>query len=262
MLEILLFPLLTALCIVVVAGPLGCFVVWRRMAYFGDTLAHSALMGIALALIFSINIQLSIVASCIGLALLLARVQQQQSLSGDTWLGIYSHACLAIGLISISLAGEGNIDLYAYLFGDLLAANLFDFLLIAAVSSLILLFLYFYWRPLLSICLNEDLAQVEGIAVAPLRAALMVAFALLTAMAMKVVGVLLITALLIIPAAAARPWCKSPHAMAVLASLIGLLSLGLGMLASLLWDIPTGPSIVSAASALFMLSQLRRSRSY
>lgn len=256
MFEFLLFPTLTAFCIVLVAGPLGCFVVWRRMAYFGDTLAHSALLGVALALIFTINIQLSIVASCIALALLLAKVDQRQSLSSDTWLGIYSHACLAIGLISISVAGSQQVDLYGYLFGDLLSANSDDFIIIAVVSVAILLFLGYFWRPLVNICLSEELAQVEGLPVHKLRTALMISFALLTAMAMKVVGVLLITALLIIPAATARSWSRSPQEMALLASLVGIVSLFFGLLSSLFWDLPTGPSIVASASGLFMLSQL------
>lgn len=260
MFDFLLFPTLTALCIVLIAGPLGCFVVWRRMAYFGDTLSHSALLGVALALIFTINIQLSIVASCVALALLLAKVDQRQSLSSDTWLGIYSHACLAIGLISISVAGSQQVDLYGYLFGDLLSANSEDFTVIAAVCATLLLFLVYFWSPLVNICLSEELAQVEGLPVHKLRTALMISFALLTAIAMKVVGVLLITALLIIPAATARSWSKSPQGMALFASLIGITSLFFGLLSSLLWDLPTGPSIVASSSGLFIISQLFKTK--
>ncbi|WP_299980301.1 metal ABC transporter permease [uncultured Pseudoteredinibacter sp.] len=255
MLEILLAPILTGIVIALLAGPLGCFIVWRRLAYFGDALAHSALLGVAIGLILQVSTQLAILFSCVILAISLAQIKQHGELSSDTWLGVLSHGSLALSIIAISLAGAGRVDLYGYLFGDLLSASLVDVVLISACAVALGLYLWRCWDSLICICLNEDLARVEGIAVSRHKLLLMLAIAFITAMSMKLVGALLITALLIIPAASARSFAKSPGQMALIAMASALIALGIGMYASYQWDMPTGPAIVAAACMLFGLSK-------
>lgn len=261
MFEILLVPVLTGLVIASIAGPLGCFVIWRRLAYFGDALAHSALLGVALGLMLSVSTQIGIVFTCISLALLLAQVKTDSKLSSDAWLGVLSHGSLAFSIIAISLSGAGRVDLYGYLFGDLLAADWSDFYLASCVAILLGVYLWKYWSALVSICLNEDLAKVEGTPVSLHKSLLMISIALLTAIAMKLVGALLITALLIIPAATARAWSSTPSQMAMFASVGGILALALGVIASYIWPVPTGPAIVASACCVFISSQLLRTNS-
>ncbi|MEW5248623.1 zinc ABC transporter permease subunit ZnuB [Microbulbifer discodermiae] len=248
--------LAAGLLVAVASGPLGCFAVWRRMAYFGDTLAHSALLGVTLGFLLQIQPTLAVGATCCLLALLLVSLQRRQQLSVDTLLGILSHSMLALGIVTVSLVGI-QVDLLSLLLGDLLAVSTRDLLLMGVAVIVIGSLLYFLWEQLLAFTLHEELAAVEGVPVERVRLALMLMLALLIAIAMKVVGVLLITALLIIPAAGARRFSNSPERMALLASAIGCCAVVLGLLASALWDTPAGPSIVLAAGILFLTSLLR-----
>ena len=258
--DFLLFALLAGIAVALVAGPLGSFAVWRRMAYFGDTLAHSALLGITFGLLLGINLNLAVAIGCLLLALILVAMQQNRFLATDTLLGILSHSTLALGLVCVSLFSNTRIDLLAYLFGDILAVNQLDLLSIWLISAGVIAALILLWRPLLAITVHEELAQVEGIPVNKIRTALMLLMALVIAIAMKVVGVLLITALLIIPAAASRRLTRTPEAMAIGASLIGSLAVGLGLAASYFWDSPAGPSIVLSATFLYLLTLAKRQR--
>ncbi|MEK8015560.1 MAG: iron chelate uptake ABC transporter family permease subunit [Candidatus Parabeggiatoa sp.] len=263
--------LLGGLGVALIAGPLGCFIVWRRMAYFGDTLAHSALLGIALGFLLNLKLtvhlelltlssllMLSTLIVCLAIALLLVILESQKRFATDTLLGILAHSALSLGLVALAfLQGEGlRIDLYAYLFGDLLAITRTDLYWIYGGGGLILLSLVFIWQSLLSITIHEELAQVEGVSVAWIRLLFMLMVALVIAIAMKIVGILLITSMLIIPAAAARSLAKTPEQMAVLASIIGALAVVIGLTLSWHWDIPTGPAVVVAATLLFILTFL------
>jgi zinc transport system permease protein len=258
--DFLLFALLAGLAVALVAGPLGAFAVWRRMAYFGDTLAHSALLGVTLGLILSINLTLAVTLGCVVLALILVGLQRQKLLATDTLLGILSHSTLALGLICIGLFSDTRIDLLAYLFGDILSVTQEDVMTIWAVSVGVLGLLIWQWKALLSITVHEDLARIEGINVDAIRTLLMLMMALVIAMAMKIVGVLLITALLIIPAATARRLATSPESMAIFAGLIGSSAVVMGLTASYWWDTAAGPSIVLSSSALFVLTLFKRQR--
>ncbi|MFC5358463.1 zinc ABC transporter permease subunit ZnuB [Azospirillum himalayense] len=240
--------------IALVAGPLGSFVVWRRMAYFGDTLAHSALLGVALGFLLGVNPLIGVVGVCVALALALVGLQRRRALATDTVLGILSHSSLSLGLVAIAFLETLRVDLVAYLFGDILSVTTGDLAWIytggaAALGGLLLL-----WRRLLAVTVDEDLARVEGMPVEALRLAFMLLIALVIAAAMKIVGILLITSLLIIPAAAARRFSRTPEAMAALASVFGIAAVLGGLLSSLNWDLPGGPSIVVAAAALFLAS--------
>jgi zinc transport system permease protein len=251
--------LLGGLGVAIVAGPLGCFIVWRRMAYFGDTLAHSALLGIALGFLFNLTTNISTISVCVAIALLLVVLQQQKRLATDTLLGILAHSALSMGLIALAFLQQSKglrIDLYAYLFGDLLAITHTDLYWIYGGGSLILLCLVFIWQSLLSITIHEELAQVEGVPIVWTRLLFMLMIALVIAIAMKIVGILLITSLLIIPPATARSFAHTPEQMAILASIIGGTAVALGLYMSWHWDTPTGPSVVVAASLLFTLTFL------
>lgn len=255
--DFLLLALLAGIAVALVAGPLGSFAVWRRMAYFGDTLAHSALLGITFGLLLDINLNLAVTLGCLALALLLVAMQHNRFLATDTLLGILSHSTLALGLVCVSFFSDSRIDLMAYLFGDILAVSRAEVISIWVISLVVIGLLMRLWRPLLAITVHEDLARIEGVPVAAVRTSLMLLMALVIAIAMKVVGVLLITALLIIPAAASRRLTHTPEHMAIGASLLGALAVVAGLAASYLWDAPAGPAIVLCATSIFCLTLAR-----
>lgn len=246
--------LLGGIGVALVAGPLGSFVVWRRMAYFGDSLAHSALLGVALGFLLGTDLQIGVIATCVALALILVALQQQRRLATDTLLGILSHSALSLGLVAVSFAQTLRIDLMGYLFGDILAVGLTDLAWIYGGGAAALAVLAAIWRPLLALTVHEELARAEGVPVTAIRLVFMLAIAVTIAIAMKIIGVLLITSLLIIPAATARRFARTPEQMAALASLTGCLAVVGGLAASLRFDTPSGPSVVVAAAALFLLS--------
>jgi zinc transport system permease protein len=254
MADFLLYALLAGLALALVAGPLGSFVVWRRMAYFGDTLSHAALLGVALGFLLDVSPAVAVTVGCLLLAVLLVTLQQRQPLASDTLLGILAPSTLSLGLVVLSFMHEVRIDLMAYLFGDLLAISPGDLAWILGGSAAVLVVLLAMWRPLLAITVHEELAKVEGLPVASLRLTLMLLIAVVIAVAMKIVGVLLITSLLIIPAAAAQRHARSPEQMALGASLLGMLAVCGGLALSWFKDTPAGPSIVVTAAALFLLS--------
>lgn len=255
MASFLLFALAAGLGIALIAGPLGSFAVWRRMSYFGDTLAHSALLGVALGLFLSINISLAIIAACALIAVILVGLEQRNTLSTDTLLGVLSHGSLALGLVCVSLFSDTRLNLYGYLFGDFLTVSGEELIAIYSAVIIIGILLCMFWKPLLMIAIDEELARVEGLNVTRLKLLLMLMMACLIALAMKIVGVMLITALLIIPAATARRFSSSPEAMAAIASGLGIISVIGGLFSSYLWDIPAGPAVVLSALVLFSVSR-------
>ena len=244
-----------------VAGPLGCFVVWRRMAYFGDTMAHSSLLGVALGFLLGIDLMLGVFAVALVVALLLFAFQRQRQLASDAVLGTLSHASLSLGMLVISLMTWVRVDLMSYLFGDILAVDVKDLLWIYGGGGVALGVLLWIWRPLLAVTVDEALAQAEGIPALRLQLVFMLLIAGLIALAMKIVGILLITSLLIIPATAARRYSRTPEQMAMGAALVGVASVGLGLTTSLHFDTPSGPSIVVAAVLFFLCSVVPLPRS-
>ncbi len=240
------------LMIVIVAAPFGVFVVWRRLAYFGDTLAHSALLGVALGYLLHINLTLGVILVCLLVACLLFLFQRQETLAGDTVLGILSHSSLSLGLVVLAFFETVRIDLMAYLFGDILAVGKTDLIWIAVCGVVSITLLIFIWRPLLLISIHEDLARVEGVRVDLIKLSFVCLLAVLVAVMMKIVGLVLVTSLFIVPAATARRFAKTPEMMAILAILFGSVSVIAGLLGSYQWDTPAGPSIVLAAAALFV----------
>ncbi|MBE8574368.1 MULTISPECIES: zinc ABC transporter permease subunit ZnuB [Vibrio] len=260
MLEFLLPSILAGLGIALIAGPLGSFVVWRKMAYFGDTLAHASLMGLALGFLFNINLYFALLICCLMLAVLLVTLQKQKLVATDTLLGILAHSALSLGLVAVSFLDNVRVDLMSYLFGDLLAVSPTDLVFIYAGAAVIGLVLAIFWRPLLSTTVNEDLAAVDGINIDLMRLILMLLVGIVIAVGMKFVGALIMTSLLIIPAATARKFANTPEQMAFLASIIGSIAVFGGLSLSWFYDTPAGPSVVISAAAMFMLSQMVRSR--
>jgi len=254
--DFLVRALLGGVGVALVAGPLGCFVVWRRMAYFGDALAHAGFLGIALGILLGIDPLVGVAATGAILATGLLLLQRHRLFASDTALGLLAHAGLALGLVVLSFLQFVRVDLLTYLFGDLLAVSRADLALIWGGGAVVLGVLAWLWRPLLRLTLHEELAAAEGLPVFALQLAFLLLLALVVASAMKVVGILLITALLILPAAGARRLAATPEAMAVSAAAIGSLAVGGGLWASWLWDTPSGPSIVVVALALFVALQM------
>ncbi len=253
--DFLLLALLAGLAVAMVAGPLGSLVVWQRMAYFGDTLAHSALLGIALGLWLSVEGGVMTTVTCVLVAILLTVLEDRQKLATDTMLGIFSHAFLALGLVAITLVPGGRTDMEALLFGDILTVTALEVITMWVLSIVVLVVLKVQWSPILATTVHEDLASVEGIPVYRYKVMLRLMLALTVAISMKIVGVLLITALLIIPAAAARQFSKTPEQMALGASMLAAAGVCLGLISSLLWDVPVGPAIVLSASGLFLIAR-------
>lgn len=250
--------LLAGLAVALAAGPLGAFVVWRRMAYFGGALSHTALLGVALGFLLGVQPILGVAFVVVAAALLLGALGSVRGLATDTLLGIVAHAALAAGLIVTATLQNVRVDLMAYLFGDILAVSWDSVAWLWAGALLILVLIVALWRPLLNATVHADLAFVEGVNVKRVELLFMLMLALVVALAMKVVGILLVTAMLVIPAASARAFARTPEAMGVLAGVMGAVAVGLGLWASYTYDAPAGPAIVVVASGLFALSLLKR----
>jgi len=248
--------LIAGIGVALVAGPLGCFIVWRRMAYFGDTLAHAALLGVAIAFLFDINIPLAVFAVSALISLALLALQSRAALSSDAILGLLSHSTLAVGLVCLAFMTWVRVDLMGFLFGDILAVSTADIVLIYAGGAVVLGLLFAIWRPLFAATVNRELAEAEGLQPDRVNLVFMLLMAAVIAIAMKIVGVLLITALLIIPAATARRLSSGPEQMAAVAAAVGIASVIAGLFGSLEWDTPSGPSIVVAAMLFFLVSLL------
>ncbi len=255
--DFLIRALLAGIGLALVTGPAGCFIVWRRLAYFGETIAHSALLGVALAILADFELTLGIFVSASLVVLVLFYLERRDSLPTDTLLGLLAHGGLALGLVILSFFPNVSVDLQALLFGDILAVSRTDLAVIWVGGALALSLLCRIWRPLLAATVSPDLARVAGMSPERARLTFGIVLAAVIAVAIKVVGVLLIVALLLIPAATARRFSTSPERMAVAAAIIGIVAVLGGLLASARFDTPSGPSIVVIALALFAVTGMR-----
>ena len=244
---------LAGIGVALAAAPLGCFVVWRRMAYFGEATAHAALLGVSLSLMFEFSVFLGAIFVSLLMASLVT-LTQGRSLFLDTLLGVVGHMSLATGLVIVSFISGVRIELMAYLIGDILSVSKSDLLLIWIGLVTVLVLLFWRWSALLLCTLNEDLATSSGLNPKRESYALTIGLAIVVAVGIKVVGVLLIISMLIIPAASARSLVSTPEKMALFASVIGVLSAVLGLNASYVFDTPTGPTIVCVASIIFIIT--------
>ena len=246
--------LIAGIGIAIVVGPLGCFVIWRRLSYFGDTLSHSALLGVTLAYSFSLNISLSVFIVSAVVALLLINLQKRTKLAGDSLLGLLAHSTLAIGLVLIGFLSYIRFDLMGLLFGDILAVTIEDLALVWFGGFVILGILYFIWKSLFSATVNFDLSAAEGMKPEVSNLIFTLLLAGVIALSIKMIGALLITGLLLIPAATARNISNSPNQMVFLATLVGVISVIAGLFTSLELNTSSGPTIIVVALILFIIS--------
>ena len=248
--------LIAGIGVALVTGPLGCFVVWRRLSYFGDTLSHSALLGVTIAYSFELNIALSVFIISSVVALILIQLQKKTNLPGDALLGLLAHSSLAVGLVVIGFLTFIRFDIMGLLFGDILAVTTNDLIIIWTGGALILFVLKLIWKPLFASTVNYELAEAEGLNPDRSKAIFTILMAAVIAISIKMVGLLLITGMLIIPAAMARNISDSPKKMILYSVIGGLLSVILGLFSSLEFNTSSGPSIIMAALVLFILSLL------
>ena len=249
--------LIAGIGIALVTGPLGCFVVWRRLSYFGDTLSHSALLGVTMAYSLEFNIAVSIFLISSIIALILIQLQKKTNLPSDALLGLLAHSSLAVGLVVIGFLSFIRFDIMGLLFGDILAVNKQDLLTIWIGGALILLVLKVIWKPLFASTVNYELAEAEGLNPDRAKAIFTILLAAIIAISIKLVGVLLITGMLIIPTAMSRNLSDNPKKMVLFSIIGGMMSVLIGLFSSLEFNTPSGPSIIAAALLLFVLSLLK-----
>ena len=239
-----------------ITGPLGCFIVWRRLSYFGDTIAHTALLGVVIAYALDFNIIIGVfVVSCL-LALSLLFLQRRTNLPDDALLGLLAHSVLAIGLVLLGILSFIRIDLMGLLFGDILSVNVTDLLFVWIGGGIVLIVLILIWRPLFAGTVNLELAKAEGLNPDLANAIFTLLIASVIAISIKIVGILLITGLLIIPASASRNLSSTPIQMAIISSIIGVASVVLGIQTSMICNTPTGPTILTITIGVFILTLL------
>lgn len=246
--------LIAGLGVALVTGPLGCFIIWRRLSFFGDTLAHAALLGVTLSLAIDMNISLAVFIVSSVVALILLRLQKITNLAGDALLGLLAHSSLALGLVVLGFLTFIRFDIMGLLFGDILSVTKFDLIVIWVGGFAIILILKLIWKPLFASTVNYDLAAAEGMNPEKANAIFTILMAAIIAISIKMVGLLLITGMLIVPAAMARNLSTSPTQMVIFSVIGGLLSVLIGLFASLEINSPSGPSIISVALILFILS--------
>ena len=246
--------LMAGIGIAIVTGPLGCLIIWRRLSYFGDTLSHSALLGVTLAYAFSLNISLSVFIISGIVALLLLSLQKRTKLAGDSLLGLLAHSSLAIGLVLIGFLSSIRFDLMGLLFGDILAVTIEDIFIIWLGGLIILGILFIIWKSIFASTVNYDLAAAEGMKPDLSNFIFTMLLAGVIAISIKMIGALLITGLLLIPAATARSLSNNPFQMVILSTLIGIISVIIGLFSSLEFNTASGPSIIVAALILFIIS--------
>ena len=252
--------LVAGLGVALVTGPLGCFIIWRRLSFFGDTLAHSALLGVTLAFSFDINIAFSVFIISSAIALILLKLQKTTNLPGDALLGLLAHSSLAVGLVVIGFLSFIRFDIMGLLFGDILAVPENDLIIIWVGGALILFVLKLIWKPLFASTVNYELAEAEGMKPERVNAIFTILMAAIIAISIKMVGLLLITGMLIIPAAMARNISNNPKQMVLFSVVGGLLSVVMGLFGSLEINTPSGPSIITAGLILFILSLIKIKR--
>ena len=239
-----------------VTGPLGCFIVWRRLSYLGDTIAHSALLGVTIAYAMNFNLIIAVfVVSCL-LAISLLFLQRRTSLPDDALLGLLAHSVLAIGLVLLGILSFIRIDLMGLLFGDILSVNFTDVLFVWIGGGVVLTTLILIWRPLFAGTVNLELAKAEGLNPELATTIFTLLIASVIAISIKIVGILLITGLLIIPAAASRNLSSTPIQMAIISSIIGVCSVVIGLQTSMIWNTSTGPTILVITLGVFIITLL------
>ncbi|SMN12760.1 Zinc ABC transporter, inner membrane permease protein ZnuB [Bathymodiolus heckerae thiotrophic gill symbiont] len=247
---------LAAIGISIIAGSLGCFVIWKRMSYFSESISHSALLGVSLGLVSGLGLHFGLLIVGAIFSILIVVLQQRQFLSNDAILGIFSHISLSLGIVLLALVGGANTDYFSLLFGDILSISNQDIIWIYAILVLVSILLSIFWQRLLLLTLNEELGVASGLNRLAYQLLFMLMIALTVSVSVQIVGVLLITSLLIIPPATARVFARSPAQMVLLSIVVSMIAVVMGLSGSIYYDVATGPAIVIALGILFLLSQI------
>ena len=247
--------IVAGIAVALISGLVGCFVVWRRLSYYGESIAHSSLLGAGIGILIGIGINFGVVFICLLFGILFLWLQQSKALSSDTLLGVLAHFALAVGIIVISF-NKIKIDLHAFLFGDILTVSITDIWGMYIGVLIAITLILSNWSSLLLVTLDEDLAKSEGINPLYINILLTTIMTIVVALSLQIIGLLLITAMLIIPAATARRLVNSPEGMVIVATLIGIFSVVFGIYLSVEMDLPSGPSIVVVSSILFFVSHM------
>ena len=245
--------ILAGIAVALISGLVGCFVVWRRMSYYGESIAHSSLLGVGLGILMGIGINLGVIFTCLLFGILFLWLQQSKVLSSDTLLGVLAHLALSVGVIVISM-NRVKIDIHSFLFGDILTVTQNDLWGMYLAVLVVVIIICLNWSSLLLVTIDEDLAKAEGVTPLFINLLLTSILTIVVAVSIQIIGLLLITSMLIIPAAASRRLVNSPETMAVVATVIGILSVIIGIFLSVEIDAPSGPSIVVVSAVLFFLS--------
>ena len=245
---------IAGLIMVTIAAPMGCLMVWQRLAFLSDTLGHAAVMGVGLGLLLQLQPIFGVLAVALLIVFSLSRVTSFNTALSETTLAIISHTGLAGGIILVGLLPANTVNLEAILFGDLLATTTTDLASLLITTVLLLFVLLHHWRGFVAVSVSREMAQAEGIEVRKVQFLMYIMIALLVAVMMKVMGVLLIAAMLVIPTTSARLLSRSPEQMVLISALYGLGALGGGITGSFHFDWQTGPAIVVSATALLLLT--------
>ncbi|KGB27380.1 membrane protein [Candidatus Liberibacter solanacearum] len=255
--EFFIRALFAGIGIILSTGPLGCFIVWQRMTYFGDTIAHSALLGVAFSLMLNLPLPLCIFMVAALTSIILLQIQKSEFIASDAILGVITHSTISISLIMLSFMTWVNTDLTSFLFGDILAVNTNDIIIIWSAGILNIVILIKIWKSLLATTVNYELAKAEGMQPEKVKLIFTMITALMISISIKFIGITLITSLLILPTVTARRFATSPENMVILTTVIGILGVILGLYGSLIFDTPSGPSIIITSLIFFILSFLR-----
>ena len=254
--DFLVRSILAGLMMVSIAAPMGCLMVWQRLAFLSDTLGHAAVLGVGIGLLLEVNPMFGVLAVVILIVFSLSQVANFNNALSETTLAIISHTGLAGGLILLGALPSNSVSLEAILFGDLLATTRSDLLMILVTTLILLVLLIRHWRPFVALSVSREIAQAEGISVRKEQFLMYMMIALLVAVLMKVMGVLLIAAMLVIPTTSARLLSQNPEQMVWFSAAFGILSLAGGITGSFQFDWQTGPSIVLSATIFLVVTLL------
>ncbi len=262
--DFLIRSLLAGILMVLVAAPMGCLMVWQRLAFLADTLGHAAVLGVALGLVMSINPMMSVLLIILLVMVIMQLSQRRLHVSAgvlsESVLAILSYTGLSAGILILGVSGRSNVSLEAILFGDLLATSMQDLMFIGITVLILLGLLWKHWHSFVAVTVSPEIAQAEGISVQKTQLLLYLMIALLVAVMMKIMGVLLIGAMLVIPVNAARVFSRGPEQMVLISLGFGLISLFSGMFFSWQFDLQTGPAVVVVATLWLLLALLVQKR--
>ena len=256
----ILLAIISGIGIAFITGLLGCFVVWKKMAYFGESLGHSAVLGIGIGLLLGIGDNIAVLLVIITFSLIVTYLQNKEAFSNDLILAVLAHGLLSIGIILISINPDPNFNLHSFLFGDILTVSLNEIFLIFLSAIFIYLIILTNWKALLITIISKDLAKSQNINNFKIELLFTFTMALAVAISIKIIGALLITSMLIIPSSCAKQLVNNPKNMVIISIIISILSILIGILCSYYFDIPSGPAIILTSFSAFFIINLLKSK--